>query len=185
MGQVVSMEAYNRTRAARGGLKEWLRIFSTVTHLDENTLWSDLSDEAVLYFCEETEESKRRLYQLIMSSHGSACRCDFACQPPERVVTLLNAYFFVTDQARFECMRRLGWVSSIPRGDQPIIESVIQSDSYSYADLMETPAPTPAHPSYQEDARCNGLDRAALVRKVSPDAVQLFKENHGRKTSGG
>lgn len=185
MGKVVSMEVHKRTKAAQKGLKEWTRVFSSIADLDENTLWSDLTDEAVLYFCEETEESKRRLHDLIMSSRCLGCGCDLECQQPERVATLLNAYFFITDQARFECMRRLGWVSSIPRGDQPIIQSVIQSDSYSYADLMETPPPTPAHPSYEEDLRGNGLDRAALVRKVSPDAVRLFKENHGRKTSGG
>lgn len=184
MGKVVSMEAHKRGKLTRRGLKEWVRVFSSVANLNESTLWSDLSDDAVLYFCEETEDSKQRLYQLLMSSHCLGCGGDIECQAAEKVASLLNAYFFITDQARFECMRRLGWVSSIPRADQPIIETVMHSESYSYADLMETPAPTPAHPSYEEDVRGRGSDRAALVRKVSPEAVRIFRENRGRKTSG-
>jgi hypothetical protein len=86
----------------------------------------------------------------------------------------MNAYFFITDQARFECMRRLGWLETIPRAGKPIIQVVMDSGTFDYAALLETPEPTPAHPAYEEDCQSRGIDRSALVRKHTPEAIRQF-----------
>lgn len=180
MGQVLSLNARKQKRVAQRGFREWRRLFQSVADIGEHTRWSDLPDDVILFFCEETPESRHSFYDLLMSVHHGGNGHEFEAQPFERLSTMLNAYFFITDQARFECMRRLGWVESIPRGDSPIIEVVLDSQTYEYTSLMETPPPTPEHPAYEEDVRSRGIDRAAVVRKHAPEAVRLFKERIGR-----
>lgn len=183
MGKVVSLASHKYRKAADRGFDGWQRLFSSITSFDENTRWPDLPDKVILFCCEETPESKHSLYALIMGAHRLGSAYDFEAQPFDRLSTLLNVYFFITDQARFECMRRLGWVEVVPRGDKPIIEVVMAAATYEYASLLETPAPTPLHPCYSEDARSNGMDRAALVRRYAPQAIEQFSAQTSEKKS--
>jgi hypothetical protein len=176
MGQVLSLNAQKHKRIAQRGFREWRRLFRSVTDFNEHTRWSDLPDDVILFFCEETPESKHGFYDLLMSAHHGGNGHEFEDQAFDRLTMMLNAYFFITDQARFECMRRLGWVESIPREDHSIIEVVLDSRTYEYTNLMETPPPTPEHPAYEEDVQSRGIDRAALVRRHTPEAIRLFKE---------
>jgi len=183
MGEIISILSQKYKRAAERRFREWRRLFQSVAALDALTRWADLPDEVVVFFCEENAESKHSFYDLLMSSLGLGNGYEFESQPFERLETLMNAYFFLTDQARFECMRRLGWLSGIPREEKPIIESAMAADTLDYPALFETPEPTPAHPAYEEDRTSKGVDRAALVRRAFPDAIRLFKNKIKNGTS--
>jgi hypothetical protein len=183
MGKVVALASQRHKKAAERGFREWRRLFRSVTDFDENTRWSDLPDEVLLFFCEESNESRHGFYDLIMSAHHLGNGHDFESQAFERLTILMNAYFFIVDQGRFELMRRLGWLATIPRAGRAIIEVVMDSASFDYAALLETPPPTPAHPAYQEDLQARGIDRAALVRKHTIEAIKLFKEKLARQSS--
>ena len=176
MADVVSLASHKHRKAAERGFTEWRRIFRSITDFDEHTKWSDLPDEIILFSCEEGPDSKHAFYDLLMRSHRLGNGHDLENQAFERLSVLLNAYFFITDQARFECMRRLGWLATVPRADRPIIEVVMDSGSFDYAALLEAPAPTPAHPAYAEDCQSRGIDRLALVRKYTPEGIRQFKE---------
>jgi hypothetical protein len=172
---IVSLQSHKKLRCAERGFREWRRLFQSATDLDEHTRWADLPDDVLLFFCEESPESRNGFYDLLMSVHCGCSGQEFESQPFDLLVKLLNAYFFITDQARFECMRRLGWIESIPRGDCSIIDLVMDPQTYEYTCLMEVPALTPQHPAYGEDLRSRGMDRAALVRKYTPEALGLFR----------
>lgn len=183
MADLISMEAHKNKKAAARGFKEWRRIFRSITDFDEHTRWADLPDEVLLFFCEGCPESKNAFYDLLMRAHRLGSGHDFETQRFDRLTTFMNAYFFITDQGRFECMRRLGWLERVPRGDKPIIEVVMASETYDYAALLEAPEPTPAHPYYEEDQQSRGVDRAALMRKPVLDAIRQFKEKVQLETS--
>ncbi len=176
MAEIVSFDSYRKKRAAGRGLREWRFLFQSAADFDEHTRWADLPDEAILFFCDEGPLSRHGLYSLIMNSDRSGGGDDFETQTLDRLVMLFNAYFFLTDQARFECMRRLGWLETIPRADNPIMATVLDWGTYEYTALLETPKPTSAHPAYEEDRRSRGIDRAALIRKHSPQAIGQFKK---------
>jgi hypothetical protein len=176
MADIICMESHKNRKAADRGFKEWRRLFQSITDFDEHTRWGDLPDEIVLFFCEEGPESRHAFYDLLMRSHHLGTGHDFETQAYHRLSTLMNGYFFITDQARFECMRRLGWLERVPRAEKPIIDVVMESETYDYAALLEAPEPTPAHPAYEEDCQSRGIDRAALVRKATPEALRQFKE---------
>lgn len=179
MAAVVSLASQKAKKAAERGFREWKRLFSSVAEFDESTRWADLPDEVLLFFIEESRESQHGLYDLLMSSHRLGSGYDFEMQPFDRLTMLLNAYFFITDQARFECMRRLGWLDTIPRAGRAILDVVMDAATFEYASLMETPAPTPSHPAYAEDLESRGIDRAALVRKYTVEAIQSFRSRVG------
>jgi len=176
MADIISLQSHKNRKAADRGFREWRRLFRSVTDLDEHTKWADLPDEIILFFCEESPESKYAFYDLLMQAHRLGTGHEFETQAFDRLSTLMNAYFFISDQARFECMRRLGWIEKLPRGDRSIIELVMDSGTYEYAAQIEAPAPTSTHPAYEEDRQSRGIDRPALVRKYTPQAVRLFKE---------
>jgi hypothetical protein len=183
MGEIVSFLSHKYRKAAQRGFREWRRLFEAVASFDESTRWADLPDEVVVFFCEENPESKHSFYDLIMRSQRLGNGHDFEVQSYDRLTALMNAYFFIMDQARFECMRRLGWLTRIPRGEKSIIQAVIDSGSFDYGALFETPGPTPEHPAYEEDLKTRGIDRAALVRRFFPEAIRLFKAKLEGKTS--
>lgn len=182
MGRVISFAAHRNKAAAASSFTEWKRRFASIMRFDEHTKWADLPDEVILFLCEESPASKHSFYDLIMNSNRLGSGHEFELQPFERLYTLLNVYFLITDQARFECMRRLGWLGTIPGGDKSLIELVLDPASYDYASLLETPAPTPMHPCYQKDLRCKGLDRAALVRRFAPQAIERFRAKLRKET---
>lgn len=176
MANVVYLESHKRRIAARRGFMEWRRIFGSVIDLDEKTRWADLPDRMLLFFCEQTRESRQTFYDLIMKAHHLGNGVDFEVQAYDRLTVLMNAYFFMTDQARFECMRRLGWVEEIPRGEESIIEVVMDPATYEYKSLLQAPAPTFSHPAYEENRKSRGIDQAALVRKHTSEALDLFRK---------
>ncbi|MEN6440257.1 MAG: hypothetical protein ABFD97_16910 [Syntrophobacter sp.] len=183
MARIISMESRRRRNAANRGFMEWRRLFQSITDFDQYTRWADLPDEVILFFCEEGSESKHALYDLIMRSNQLGNGHDFETQELDRLTVLMNAYFFITDQARFECMRRLGWIGTIPRADRSIIELVTDPGTYGYAAQFEIPEPTPDHPAYEEHCQSRGIDRAATVRKYLPEAIGLFKERVRHESS--
>ena len=182
MGKVISLLSHKYQKAAEKGFQEWCRLFEPVADFDRHTRWADLPDEVVAFFCEENPESQYSFYDLIMRSLGLGSGHDFERQPFDRLSLLMNAYFFIMDQARFECMRRLGWLERIPREEQSIIEVIMESASYDYPALLETPEPTPAHPAYADYLNGRNLERSALVRRSFPEAIRLFKARLAKKT---
>lgn len=183
MSKIICFDSCRKARAAKRGFREWRNLFLSAAELDEHTRWADLPDEIILFFCEEGPHSTHSLYDLLMSAHYGGNGNDFEAQPFDRLITLLNAYYYLTDQARFECMRRLGWINATPRGDRSIIEAVMDSATYDYAALLEAPEPTPAHPAYEEDLKSKGLDRPALVRRYAPQALAEFAKKVNRAST--
>ncbi len=184
MGKVISLLSHKYQKAAEKGFQEWRRLFKPIADFDRHTRWADLPDEVVAFLCEENPDSQFILYNLIMRSQGLGTGYDFERQPYDRLTLLMNAYFFIIDQARFECMRRIGWLKRIPREEQSILEVIMESENYDYPTLMETTEPTPAHPAYAEYLKSCDLERSALVRKSFPEAIRLFKTEQERKTRG-
>lgn len=177
------MESRRRRKAADRGFMEWRRLFRSIMGFDQHTRWADLPDKVLMFFCEEGLESKHALYDLIMRSNQLGTGHDFETQEIDKLTVLMNAYFFITDQARFECMRRLGWIKSIPGWERSIIDLVIDPTSYGYAVQFLIPEPAPEHPAYEEYCRSGGIDRAAIVRKHLPEAIRLFKSRLRRESS--
>jgi hypothetical protein len=184
MGKVLSFDPYRRKRAEEKGLKDWtLPLFRSIGEFEEHTRWADLPDEIILFFCEEWPSSKRNFHDMLMGANLDWNGNDSDSPALDRLAALMNVYFFLTDQAQFECMRRLGWIYATPGGRRSIIEAVMDSGTREYWTLAETPELTPAHPAYEEDRESKGLDRAVLVRKYNSEAVAALEKRLGMRSA--
>ena len=115
MAETICLESRRKRIAAHRGFREWSRLFRSHSEFDENTRWANLPDETLLFLCGPDAESRHTLYDLIMTTNRLGRGDDFETQEFDRLTILMNGYFFITDQARFECMRRLGWLETIPK----------------------------------------------------------------------
>lgn len=174
--EIVFLKSYKLKRAAQKGFKKWQSLFDAMPYLDENTKWSDLPDRLILFLCEDSTESRLKIYDLLMGSHGLGRGCDFESLPSHQLLPLLDVHLFIMDQVRFECMRRLGWVENILQEDKPIIEQVLDAAKLQLAGMLATPRPDRKHPAYREYFKANNFDRGALIRRYIPDAIRQFKK---------
>jgi hypothetical protein len=176
MGKVVFLESFKKQKAAQRGFREWRSRFKSLPFLDEHTRWSDLPDELILFLAEDDLEGRQIIHDLLMGALALGNGYEFESLSPEKLMPLLDIYFLLLDQIRFECMRRIGWVEEIPQGERSIIELINEYGRTINPALIDPPRLTEAHPSYPEYARLPELDQKVFVRKTIPAAISLFRE---------
>ncbi len=176
MGKVISLESLKNKKAAKRGFRDWQRLFKSLPTLDENTRWSDLPDEVLLFLAEDDEEGRRLIHDLLMGSLGLGNGHEFESLPPTQLLPLLDTYFILIDQIRFECMRRLGWVQEIPLAEKPIIQLIRDFEQGGNPYLMDPPKLNRKHPAYPEYSQLPDLDQRVFIRKTIPEAVKQLKE---------
>jgi hypothetical protein len=176
MGKVISLESQKNQKAAKRGFREWQRMAGPLPALDEKTRWSDLPDELLLFLAEDDEEGRHLIHDLLMGSLGLGNGYEFESLPPTKLLPLLDIYFILIDQIRFECMRRLGWVEEIPFAGKPIIHLIRDYEQEGNPYLMIPPKLNQAHPGYPEYAQLPDSDQRLFIRKTIPEAVKKLKE---------
>lgn len=176
MGKVIFLESLKNQKAAKRGFRAWQRLFKPLPVLDEHTRWSDLPDELILFLAEDDEEGRRIIHDLLMGSLGLGNGNEFESLPPEKLLPLLDLYFILIDQVRFECMRRLGWVREIPLAEKPIIKLIRDFEQGGNPYLMDPPKLDRKHPAYPEYAQLPELDQRVFIRRTIPEAVKQLKE---------
>jgi hypothetical protein len=175
MAEIIFLESLKIHKAAKRGFREWQRRFKSLPVLDEHTLWSDLPDELILFLASDDEGSREIIHDLLMGVLGLGSGYEFESLPSEKLIPLLDVYFILIDQVRFECMRRLGWVYEIPLGDKPIIGLIRDFKPGVSPTLTDTPELYPNHPAYPEYALLNEIEKRAYIRRMIPEAVKQFQ----------
>ena len=183
MNNVISLESLRNQKAAKRGFKEWRRKFKGFHSLDEQTRWADFPDEVILFLADDDEGGRQLIHDLLMGALELGHGYQFESLPSEKLLPLLDVYFLLIDQVRFECIRRLGWVEKIPLGDRPIIALIREYDQGIYPALIVSPKLTAGHPAYSEYSRLPEMEQRVFIRKTIPEAIRLFREkiiNPGR-----
>jgi hypothetical protein len=175
MSKVVSIESLKNQKAAQRGFREWQRLFKSLPVLDENTLWSDLPDELVLFLAEDDEGGRQIIHDLLMGALGLGSGYEFESLPSNKLLPLLDVYFLLIDQVRFECMRRLGWIQNIPLGQKPIIQLIRDQKQGVSPVLTASPLLSPDHPAFPEYSLLNEMEKRSFIRRIIPEAVKQFQ----------
>ncbi|MBW1800319.1 MAG: hypothetical protein JRJ85_06265 [Deltaproteobacteria bacterium] len=155
--------------------REWKPILPSGLCLDEDTTLSDLPDDLLLILCEEGQGGRLLIYHLIMGALNLGSGCGFETLPSAQLLSLLDIYFMVLDLARFECMRRLGWLEDIPYGGKPIIDFILEVSETRPPAFIKISRLSKAHPAYEQDVEDNDSDIQVLARKYAKEAVKAFK----------
>jgi hypothetical protein len=182
MAEIISLESLKNHKAAKRGFREWQRRFKALPILDEHSLWSDLPDELILFLADDDEGGREIIHDLLMGALGLGNGFEFESLPSEKLVPLLDVYFILIDQVRFECMRRLGWVHDIPLGQTPIIRLIREYNNNIPLVLSTPPRLALNHPAFPEYSLLEEMDQQSFIRRMIPEAVKQFQTQV--KTSG-
>lgn len=179
---ITSLSGYKRSKATQRAFREWRRLFQTLHDLDEKTRWEDLPDWMILFLSEQSPEGRLTVYDLLMGGLGLGSGHHFETLPAEKLMPLMDVYFVIMDQIHFECMRRLGWVESIPWAEKSIMDQIIEARNLLSPFLLKPPAMTPGHPAFNEITGGDDFDYGRLLRMHIPDAWKAFRNRMNSKT---
>ena len=175
MNRIVSISHYRRERSAQKGFRNWKTFGRPDLYLDGDTTWPDLPDSLILLLSEDNPESRLRIYDLITGVLNLGSGFEFERLPSDRLVSLLDIYFIISDLVRFECMKRIGWLDAFPYEDMPIVDLIVKKAGGDDPVFLKISSIKESHPAYSEFIKSNELDRQSLVRNHIKEAIQILK----------
>lgn len=174
MGKVIDLKGYAAERALRQGLGLWRRCFPE--ELTRETRLADLSDQTLLALARLGPETTPVLYELIMGLLGLGSKDRFPILSGPVKMKVLDIYLFVVDQIRWECMRRLGWISGFPAEEYPLVELIWDHQTIKSGFSPPSPRLSKTHPDFPDFERAQPLGGEAVLRRLIPAALTVFAQ---------
>lgn len=175
MAEVVDLDRFRRKLAADKGFRTWLKRFQD--QFGPDTRLEDLASETLLYLATPGEENLYVFFDLVMGAMGLGGALRFRLDDLESSTKLriMDAAFALMDRARFEVMRRLGWVEGTPGENVPLIALVQQAWEQGSDFTREVPRLAPSHPDYRNYQTLGSIDQGTTIRRLIPRAVAQFR----------
>jgi hypothetical protein len=175
MAEVIDLEGFRRRLAADQAFRTWLARFKE--QFGPETRLQDLSPHTLLYLASPGEDNLYVYFDLIMGAQGLGGSLRFRLDDLDYTVKLkvMDTAFALVDRVRFEVMRRLGWVDTVPGMDIPIIELLQQAWRKGSAFARELPHLSAGHPEYEGYIKLHPMDQAVFLRRLIPRAVSQFR----------
>jgi hypothetical protein len=176
MADVIDLERFRSKIAADQGFHSWLARFQE--QFGPDTRLQDLSPSTLLYLATPGEENLYVLFDLVMGARGLGGSVRFRLDDLDNdtKMKIMDSAFALVDRVRFEVMRRLGWVTTVPEADVPIIGLVEQAWRLGASFGQEAPALSSQHPEFPAYTRLGPMDRVVFLRRLIPRAVATFRE---------
>ncbi|MHB8069454.1 MAG: hypothetical protein ACYDIC_16300 [Desulfobaccales bacterium] len=182
MAEVIDLECFRRKLAADQAFRTWLARFKE--QFGPETRLQDLSPHTLLYLASPGEDNLYVYFDLIMGAQGLGGSVRFRLDDLDYTVKLkiMDTAFALVDRVRFEVMRRLGWVDTVPGMETPLIELVQQAWRKGSAFARELPHLSIRHPEYEGYLKLHPMDQAVFLRRLIPRAVSQFRTQTEEKT---
>ncbi len=176
VAEVIDLERFRARMAADQGFRSWLGRFNE--QFGPETRFEDLSPATLLYLASPGQENLYVFFDLIMGSAGLGGSLRFRLDDLEYAakMKIMDIAIALVDRARFELMRRMGWVETVPGAERPIIRLVQEAWRRQVEFAREIPRLCAGHPDYPAYIRLNRLDRVVFIRRLIPRAVETFRE---------
>jgi len=175
VAEVIDLEGFRRRLAADQAFRTWLARFKE--QFGPETRLQDLSPQTLLYLASPGEDNLYVYFDLIMGAQGLGGSVRFRLDDLDYTVKLqiMDTAFALVDRVRFEVMRRLGWVDTVPGMDTPLIELLQQAWRKGSAFARELPHLATRHPEYEGYLKLHPMDQAVFLRRLIPRAVSQFR----------
>ncbi|MBW2063069.1 MAG: hypothetical protein JRI95_16115 [Deltaproteobacteria bacterium] len=174
MSKVVDLKEYSVDRAFRRGLPGWQSHFQEA--LSIRTRLCDLTDQTLLALARLQGTSSFVLQDLIMGFRGLGAGMKFPHLDAKTKMAVLDVYFFLADQVRWECMRRLGWVKGFAGEEYSLVELILNYKEIKSQFSPKYPRLTETHPDYEEFMQHQQLEGEAMVRRLIPIALAFLEK---------
>ena len=177
MTNVVDILAYRAKAVEQRAFGPWEKRFGESYHI--NTKLSDLSDTALYFLAQPGENSAVAFYELIMGILDLGPATKFNYIPNREQITVVDIHLFLTDQVRFEIMRRLKWLINLPCEKYGLVEMVQGFDTVKSECKGTFPELAGSHPDYPAYAQLPHSERESFIRRMLRDALETFKDRLG------
>jgi hypothetical protein len=174
LAEVIELDKARRHLTAKRGFQSWSRDFGE--GFDEQTRLQDLSDTTLGSLIQAGDRTTETIHDLIMGVKGLGRGSQFHALDNSQKMAIMDIAIFLLDQLRFECLRRLEWVTGYDTMDTPLMDLVAQFSTSFAAAQNRTPALASSHPLYEEYLKEHDLDRSAFLRRLIPAALEAFQE---------
>jgi hypothetical protein len=169
MSEIVDIDKARLELRAKKSFKKWSNHFDCSFGI--STKMKDIPDKALAFLAEGSPKSSFYYYDLIMTLRSLGSGSKFNEIEPAHKMAVIDIHLFLLDRARYEYMKRLGWLASYPGEEYPLAELIMNFDDLA-PDLQAKPAVlSQSHPRYREYNSKNLFEKEQIIRKLIPDAL--------------
>lgn len=174
MTQVIDLEEGRLLLAVKRAYRNWESRFKEEFGLD--TRLSQISLKTLSFLAQGKDKGTFYLYDLIMNLQGLGSGFEFNELSPKKKMAIIDQYLFLLDQIRFECMKRLGWLTSYPGEDFTLVELIKQFYRLAPSLQAKVPILSRDHAGYEQYSAMNTYDKEGFVRKLIPDVLKEMQD---------
>jgi hypothetical protein len=173
MSQVFDLTAYRSKVFEERAFGAWRKRFGE--SYDAETRVADLSDRTLYFLAKPGEETAVAYYELIMGILDLGKAPKFYYLSDDQQLKIVDIHLFLSDQVRFELMRRLGWLASFPGEKHTLLEMVQAFETTKAGFRKEPVALSTSHPDYNVFSKLSIEDKQVFVRRQLLKALELFR----------
>ncbi|MGD9159262.1 MAG: hypothetical protein PVG39_12695 [Desulfobacteraceae bacterium] len=175
MSEIVDIEKARLELRTRRGFKNWAGRFECGFGM--STRMEDIPGKALTFLAEGNQKCSFYYYDLIMNLKSMGSGFNFNELEPAHKMVVIDIHLFLLDRARYEYMKRLGWLSYYPGEEFPIVDLVMNFDDLA-PDIQARPVIlSRSHPFYMEYMSKNLFEREEIIRKLIPEALNRILES--------
>ena len=169
MTKVVDLHHYRTRTVEQRAFGPWQKRFGEA--YDTKTRLSDLTDKA-----QPGEESSIAYYELIMGILDLGPAAKFNYLASEQQMQVVDIHLFLADQMRFEMMRRLKWLESLPALNNSLVEMVQDFERMKTKCREKPPGLASTHPGAEAYRKLDIRDKEVFIRQMLREALEKFEE---------
>ncbi len=175
MGQIVDLERYRRQARAEQGFKAWRIRFGW--DFEPATRLMDIPDRILIDQASPGTASTMAFYELIMGLLGHPPQLSFEQLDSRDQSQVLDIHLFLADHFRFEVMYRIDWLERFSGRQIALLDMVLDFKKVQNFCRNDPPTLDSSHPAYDRYRRLILLDRQVMIRKLIPQALEIFQRN--------
>jgi hypothetical protein len=177
MTKIVDLQVFRERALEQKSYGPWQKRFGEC--YGAHTRISDLSDKTLFSLAQPGETSSTAFYELIMGALDLGPAAKFYYLTNDEQMRVVDIHLLLADHARFEMMRRLGWLRNLPCGRFSLVEMVQQFEAVKQQARQNPPELNDTHPGYEAYRRLAGGDKEVFIRRMLRDAIEAFKKQMG------
>jgi hypothetical protein len=173
MTKIVDLQSFRERALEQKSYGPWQKRFGE--SYGAHTRISDLSDKTLFGLAQPGETSTTAFYELIMGALDLGPAAKFYYLANDEQMRVVDIHLLLADHVRFELMRRLGWLRTLPCGRYSLIEMVQQFESVKQQARQAPPELNDSHPEYGAYRQLAKGDQEVFIRRMLRDAIEAFK----------
>lgn len=174
MPKIVDLQNYRTRVIEQRAFGPWKKRFGEDYNV--KTRLADIADKTLYFLSQPGENSSVAYYEIIMGilDLGPAAKFDYLAS--EDQMKVVDIHLFLADQIRFELMRRLEWLDTLPGQNYNILEMVRSFDAVKTKCLEKSPELAPSHPGNEAYEDLTTGDKEVFIRQMLREALEKFQD---------